>query len=243
MTYELTHIDLFSGIGGFSLAAEWAGFRTVAFSEIHQDRCRDLARLWPRVPNLGDVRTGIDWSQFRGATVLTGGFPCQPWSETGKRLGKDDPRHLWPAMFHAISQTRPAWVVGENVAGIIGLEFEEMLLDLEREGYAVQPVVIPACAVGAIHERERVWILANDTKRVGKVGHSIGKKPKQPPYNNGHHAALWLADEFPNSPEDCLCDRDDGLSAQPSEIEGLGNAIVPQVAYQILKGIAEIERQ
>jgi len=160
----LTHIDLFSGIGGFSLAAGWAGFETVVFCEKDKFCQRVLKKHWPEVPCESDIRD-FDGTKFRGATLLTGGFPCQPFSCAGQRRGKADDRYLWPQMLRVIAEARPAWIVAENVAGIIEMELEGVCVDLEAEGYEVWPVIIPACAVGAPHRRDRVWIIANATGR------------------------------------------------------------------------------
>jgi len=158
VTGELKTLDLFSGIGGFSLGLERAGpFRTVAFCE--QDAwCQAVLRKhWPDVPIYDDVRT-ID---FEGdIDVITGGYPCQPFSVAGKQKGAADDRHLWPSMFEIIKHKRPRWVVAENVAGHIAMGLDEVLFDLESEGYTARPVVIPACAVDAPHRRDRVWIIA-----------------------------------------------------------------------------------
>ncbi len=154
------HLDLFSGIGGFALACQMAGgIETIGFSEIEPYACSILKKHWPAVPNYGDIRN------IRGvrADLVTGGFPCQPFSHAGKRRGAEDDRHLWPEMRRVISDARPAWVLGGNVAGIIGMELDKVLVDLEGLGYAAWPIVIPACALDASHRRDRVWILAADT--------------------------------------------------------------------------------
>lgn len=157
----LTMLDLFSGIGGFSLAGHWAGFQTIAFSEIDPFCCRVIAHHFPGIPNLGDIRTA-DFSVYRGRVdLLTGGFPCQPFSRAGNRKGKADNRYLWPAMLQAISDCLPTWIVGENVDGIVDMELECAIADLESIGYAVWTPEIPACAVEAWHNRNRVWIIAN----------------------------------------------------------------------------------
>ncbi|MBF8281284.1 MAG: C-5 cytosine-specific DNA methylase [Anaerolineales bacterium] len=151
-----SHLDLFSGIGGFALAARWSGWRTVAFSEIDPYACRVLERQFPGVPNLGDIRN----VRAVRADLVTGGFPCQPYSLAGKRRGTGDDRALWPEMFRVIGETRPTWMLGENVPGIINLELDRVLSDLESIGYAAWPIGIPACAVDARHRRERIWIVA-----------------------------------------------------------------------------------
>lgn len=161
-----THLDLFSGIGGFALAAQWTGWQTIAFSEIEPYACKVLKRHWPDVPNLGDIRN------VRGvrADLVTGGFPCQPYSLAGKRRGASDDRALWPEMLRVIDEARPAWVLGENVPGIINLELDRVLDDLERIGYAAWPLGIPACAVDARHRRERVWIVAYSERAERRPG-------------------------------------------------------------------------
>lgn len=160
MNEQGTHIDLFSGIGGFALAARWTGFRTVAFCECEPYAQRVLRKHWPDVPIHDDVRT-FPGVRYAGATLLTGGFPCQPFSLAGKRAGKEDDRFLWPAMVAVIEAVRPTWVIGENVPGIVTMELDRCAADLEAQGYAVWPVIVPACAVGAFHRRDRVWIVAH----------------------------------------------------------------------------------
>ena len=199
-SYVPTHLDLFSGIGGFALAVRWAGFRTIAFCEIdkycrkvlaknfgplaHTSSMRldasesedsttevqrgnplirstnrqrpEMGRKNPRlIPNIFD----LDGRDFYGVDLITGGFPCQPFSVAGKRRGAADNRAIWPQMFRVISEARPAWVLGENVPGIIAMELDNVLSQLEGIGYATRTFVIPACAVDARHRRDRVWII------------------------------------------------------------------------------------
>lgn len=206
---KLTHIDLFSGIGGFALAAQWAGIETVQFVEIDSFCRKVLNKNFKGVPIWDDIKTFTNTNgnglQKQGAEqqasgdrqlfqdrpfILTGGFPCQPFSCAGKRKGTDDSRHLWPHMLRVIKEFKPKWIIGENVAGIINIKsmeqqdsepdmesetFDErsdsepsgvllnILSDLEQAGYSVQIFVIPACAVNAPHRRDRVWIVANRT--------------------------------------------------------------------------------
>lgn len=172
----MTHASLFSGIGGFDLAAEWAGWSNVFNCEIDPFCRRVLAYHFPNALQYEDIKT-TDFRPLRGGVdVLTGGFPCQPFSLAGKRKGTDDNRYLWPEMLRAIRELAPRWVVGENVFGIVnwsdGLVFEQVCADLEDEGYEVQPYLIPACAVDAPHRRDRVWFVAHrrnaeDTFRDG----------------------------------------------------------------------------
>lgn len=160
----LRHASLFSGIGGFDLAAEWMGWENVLHCEWNPFGRAVLNYYWPEAASYEDI-TKTDFTPHRGAVdILTGGFPCQPYSSAGKRLGKEDDRHLWPQMLRAIREIRPTWVVGENVYGLVnwnnGLVFDEIQADLEAEGYTCQPVVIPACAVNAPHRRDRIWFVA-----------------------------------------------------------------------------------
>ncbi len=169
-------LDLFSGIGGFSLGLErTGGFETVAFCEIDPFCQKVLKKHWPEVPIYNDVRT-LDYD---GAVdVITGGYPCQPFSLAGKRKGQDDDRHLWPAMFNLIKKYRPSWVIGENVAGHINMGLDQVLADMESEDYATRAFVIPACAVDAQHRRDRLWIVGNTEKLHGHVSNGNGKNSK-----------------------------------------------------------------
>lgn len=155
-----THIDLFSGIGGFALAARWAGVETVAFCEIEKYAQRVLRKNFPGIRILEDVRS-FPATEFRQPWLITGGYPCQPFSQAGKRRGTEDDRHLWPEMFRIIRSSRPVWVLCENVAGHITMGLDEVISDLEGEEYSVQSFVIPAQAVDARHRRDRVWIVGN----------------------------------------------------------------------------------
>jgi DNA (cytosine-5)-methyltransferase 1 len=155
-----THLDLFSGIGGFALAAEWAGFETVAFCEIDPYCQKVLRKHWPHVPIHDDIRT-LAGESVGSVDLLTGGFPCQPFSVAGKRRGTADDRNLWPEMARVVAECRPRWVLGENTPGFIGMALDDCLADLEGIGYEAWPVVVPACGVGAWHRRERVWIVAH----------------------------------------------------------------------------------
>jgi len=158
----LKHLDLFSGIGGFALAAQWAGFTTVGFAEIDPFCSKVLRKHWPNVPNFGDVRSVPNMSQI---SLITGGFPCQPFSCAGKKKGKEDERYLWPEFRRIIQRNHPAWVVAENVPGIVDMERDSILTDLESEGYETQTFIIPACAVKAPHRRDRLWIVANSLRK------------------------------------------------------------------------------
>lgn len=157
----LTHLDLFSGIGGFALAAQWAGFSTVGFAEVDSFCTKVLKKHWPHVVNYGDVR---NIQKLGHLDLITGGFPCQPFSQAGKRKGTQDARHLWPEFLRIIRTNHPRFVVAENVTGIVDMELDNILDDLENSGYETQSFVIPASAVQAPHRRERVWIVAHTNR-------------------------------------------------------------------------------
>jgi DNA (cytosine-5)-methyltransferase 1 len=196
----MKHIGLFEGIGGFSLAARWAGWETVAWCEWNEFGQRVLRHHFPEAKGYGDI-TQTNFTQYADTIdIVTGGFPCQPYSLAGKRKGKDDNRHLWPEMLRAIREIRPRWVVGENVLGLVnwngGLVFHEVQTDLEAAGYEVWPYVLPACAVNAPHRRDRVWFVAYsenfNAARGGKTKHSkrqgnteIGRELWDKSFSNG----------------------------------------------------------
>jgi len=215
----MQHLDLFSGIGGFALAARWAGLETVAFCE-GDEFCKSvLATRWPGVPIVDDVRE-FDGNDYRGIELLTGGFPCQPFSEIGEQQGAADDRYLWPEMRRVVAQARPAWVVAENVPGIVGMALDDVLADLEAEGYATRALVIPACGVGANHRRDRVWIVANTSRQPLRVR----RQPRQDAHSwDTEPGVARVANGIPNG-----VDRN----------KALGNAIVPQVAFELLRTMA-----
>ena len=296
----MNHLDLFSGIGGFSLAARWAygdEHKPIAFCEIDKYCGKVLKKHWPDVPIFEDIRS-LDGRQFRDVDLVSGGFPCQPFSVAGKRAGKEDDRFLWPEMVRVISETRPRWIIGENVPGIISLELDKVLFDLEAEGYTCQPIIIPACAVNAPHRRDRVWIIANrkgakcelsGAAWAGREGFAdngcfvadtesretfpteqggLHAKPCGPDSdvadagNEGLQGRQWTGThdtgkaaygptaECDNTwleqwPEVAarLCRVDARVSNRVHRLRALGNAIVPQVAYELLRMIKAIDEQ
>ena len=160
---KLNVLDLFSGIGGFSLGLESAGpFRTIAFCE-REPFCQAVLRKhWPDVPIFDDVRT-IPTDGLGRIDIIVGGFPCQPWSHAGEQRGAEDDRDLWPEMASLIEKLQPRWVIGENVRGFVSqpMGLERSLSDLESLGYGAVPFIIGACSVDAPHRRDRVWIIAH----------------------------------------------------------------------------------
>ena len=171
-------LDLFSGIGGFSLGLERAGMETIAFCEIDPFCRKVLRKHWPDVPVFDDVRTLNPDELPAQPDLVCGGYPCQPFSVAGRQRGKEDDRHLWPQMLRVIQACRPAWVLAENVAGHIRLGLDEVLFDLEGAGYEAQPFVIPACAVDAPHRRDRVWIVGY-AEHDGSFAASLATEPDE----------------------------------------------------------------
>jgi len=245
----MNHLDLFSGIGGFTLAAGWAGFETVGFSEIKQYACSVLDQTWPHIKNYGDIRQ-IKGSELPAIKLITGGFPCQPYSVAGKQRGKKDDRNLWPEMFRVIQECKPAWVLGENVIGIIEMELDNVLDDLENEGYTAQAFDIPSIALGADHGRERIWIAAyldcdGQNKGAGpnfyEEAHGQRSTGQNQIRQDGGGRSLRASLE-----RNCSTRRsggarapllrvDDELPNRSHRIEALGNSIEPEIAYEIVR--------
>ena len=312
----MTHLDLFSGIGGFALAARWAGIETVQFVEYEPYAQKVLAKNFPGVPIAGDIYE-FDATKFLGVGLVTGGFPCQPFSVAGKQLGAEDDRAIWPQMLRVIREARPTWVIGENVTGIITMELDNVLSDLEREGYTTQTLVIPAASVDAKHRRDRCWIIAHTTgtrrtrgggcmetdgcdlreevqtrfgasedvsnssgnrweqmpdriisKRVG-IGEQIHEQKRDPncpqetyvPNSNSNEYFIKRESRQGRVPQQScrsnLRTRQDepccwptepgvgrvanGVPSRVDRLKGLGNAIVPQVAYEIIRHMKEVK--
>ena len=184
----MNHIGLFEGIGGFSIAAKQIGWETISWCEINPFCQTVLKYHYPQAKGHEDIKQ-TDFTIYRGkCDILTGGFPCQPYSTAGKRLGKEDERHLWPEMLRAIREVAPRWVVGENVRGLLswngGLVFDEVQTDLEACGYEVWPFILPACGVNAPHRRDRIWFVGY-SKHNGLHATKIRRNEQEPSIETG----------------------------------------------------------
>ena len=231
----MRHLDLFSGIGGFALAAKWVGWETVEFCEIDDYCQRVLKKNFPDVPINGDIKT----YEGQECDIITGGFPCQPYSQAGKQRGSEDDRDLWPEFIRLIEKLRPTWVVGENVAGFIRVGLDQAVTDLEKAYYSWAPFVLPACAVNAPHRRDRVFLVAHsewnkqprEKSRSREVGR-VGREFKPVSWDRNWEDAVTHARRV-----------DDGLSGRvvTNRTDAIRNAIVPQIAYEIFKAIDIID--
>ena len=194
---DMKHVDLFSGIGGFALAAQANGIETVCFCE-KDDKCRAfLSKAWPGITIHDDIKT-FDGRQYAGAYLLTAGVPCQPASRAGKQRGAADDRWLWPAAIRALEEVRPAWAIFENPPGIGDVGLARILSDVENKGYAVRVFSIPACAVGSPQRRERFWIVCRnlaDTANGQDDGGEYGNMADAQGCRQGGNAAAGCASD------------------------------------------------
>jgi DNA (cytosine-5)-methyltransferase 1 len=235
--YSPTVLELFAGIGGLSLGLERAGFALVGQVEINPF-CRSiLARHWPEVPRHDDVRTTPLWWAGRPAPdLIAGGFPCQPASGAGHKLGPADPRWLWPAMADVIAAIRPGWVVIENVPGLRTRGLAAVLADLDRLGYFAAPGTIAACEMGAPHPRERLLILAHAQGVHGPARLGSRHHGQPPVLRPDHRAGAWR--DRVNRAVEAAARPDRGADGVPAgldaaRVHALGNAVVPAVAEHI----------
>lgn len=239
-------LSLFAGIGGIDLAAQWAGIETVAFCEIDPFCQKVLKKHWPDVPIFSDIRElskeVLDREGITGIDIVAGGYPCQPYSVAGKRKGKEDDRHLWPEMLRVIRETRPTWVVGENVAGHVSLGLDDVLANMDALEYTSQAFLIPACSVGAFHKRDRVIVVSNsDGERMeGLCEEAVLGKPflLTEQLNRTFQNAERRFDTYQSR----LCRNLHGLPHGVDRVRALGNAVVPQQIYPIFAAIAAIEK-
>ena len=229
----LTVGSLFSGIGGIDLGLERTGhFRTIWFSEIDSYANRVLAKHWPDVPNLGNVKE-IDFGRIERPDVLVGGYPCQPFSTAGKRQGENDPRHLWPECLRALRILRPRYALFENVRGHVSLGFPRVLADLASIGFNAEWQVIPAAAVGAPHKRDRLFIVAYPNSERRQTGERT--EPIKAGFIDGPGSAYELADADGGRFEQ----RDPqkwGIPVVDSESNGSGNVEVADATSEQLGG-------
>ena len=269
-TNHLTHGSLFTGIGGFDLAAHWSGIETLW--QVEKDKyCQDLlSRHFPQTPLFDDVKA-VGKAELNPVSIISGGFPCQPFSHAGKRKGQTDDRYLWPEMLRIIKELQPNYVIGENVPGIITMALDEVLDSLENEGYHNEVFLLPACGIGAWHKRDRVWIISYRKDRFGAK-----TKQEQDRYwktvesqievlsnsgSWGHEESGAFGQSFDSKtiptwetaqPSDgCLSNIWEsepnvgrvahGVSKRMDRIKGLGNSIVPQLAYILFQSIQQIE--
>jgi len=269
---KLRVLDLFSGIGGFSLGLErTGGFETAAFCEIESFPRRVLAKHWPNVTIHKDIRK-LRAEHVGPVDVICGGYPCQPFSTAGKRRGKEDDRHLWPEFSRLVDELRPAWVIGENVAGHISMGLDNVLSDLEGQGYTCRAFVIPACATNLPHRRDRVWIVANSGVRrsCGSKGWEM-EQPGGAEAISASEAPIPLADadaarreernaapvtdgqrlpsgrvdaiRFHWLPEPNVGRVANGVPRRVDRLKALGNAVVPQIPEMIGRAILAAEAE
>ena len=269
----MTHLSLFSGIGGLDLAAEWAGFTTVGQCEFADYPTKVLEKHWPDVPRWRDIRTLTKESFYertgqRTVDVISGGFPCQPFSVAGKQKGKNDDRYLWPEMLRVIRELRPRCVVGENVPGIIKIAAGQVVKDLERAGYHVVVFHYEAAAVGAWHRRARVFFVGladvADTACKRIQGHAAicTAKPAERSRQMQSDAESGNEDVYDAMRSGCAGDARwkqlqeladgrcwaaepdvgrvaHGIPARVDRLKCLGNAVLPQQAYPIFNALME----
>jgi DNA (cytosine-5)-methyltransferase 1 len=248
----MTHLSLFTGIGGLDLAAEWAGFTTVGQCEWADYPTKVLEKHWPDVPRWKDVReltAESIWERtgLQEITVISGGFPCQPHSVAGKRKASTDERDLWPDYKRIISEVKPKWVVAENVWGLLTSEdgrfFRGILRDLSDLGFNVGWCTYPAAWVGAIHRRERVFIIAHSNGILSKCNSEEQVFRQQILSGCEDTGSIEEWARRCNEYQPKLLRNFHGISHAMDRVKCLGNTVVPQQAYPVFKAIAEIERQ
>ncbi|UWY24039.1 DNA (cytosine-5-)-methyltransferase [Lacticaseibacillus paracasei] len=253
-------LELFAGIGGIALAEQMAGIEVAGLCEYADYPRMILQKHWPDVPLFKDV-TKLDREELTNAgispdsiDIVSGGFPCQPFSIAGHRKGTEDDRDLWPEMFRIIQQVCPTWVVGENVANFANMELDRTLSDLEGAGYQARAFVLPACAVNAPHQRLRTFIVAHaDSKRwiCLEKGKQDGRDWEPTPWTDAQEGqtSCWInARHILASGTRVLAStsrriprNDDGISEGLDRLKALGNAVVPQQILPIFKAIVQIE--
>ena len=243
----MNHLSLFNGIGGFQLAAHWAGWNNVAHVEIDDFCNKVVAKHFPESQCFKDIKQ-FDGKQFKGSVdVISGGFPCQPYSLAGKRKGTEDDRHLWPEMLRTIREVQPGWVVGENVYGLVnwngGVVFDQVHTDLENEGYEVTSYILSSCSINTDHDRRRLFIVAHSSSsRLQDEIQQQGRTIKGNKKSSSSFVVPFIETGIDIFRDNKDLRANDGVSNWMDRIKSLGNAIVPQVAYQIFKAINEYDQ-
>ena len=245
----MRHLDLFSGIGGFALGLNRAGFETIAFCEIDSFCQRVLKKHWPDVPIIEDVKDAEKFDAIGEVDIITGGYPCQPFSGAGLKRGDTDDRHLWPAMFEIIRRKRPTWVIGENVAGHVSMGLDQVLSDLEGEDYQARAFIIPACYVDSPQRRDRCWILAHAESSGSGRGSSEEHRADQRLLlqEEQERSQVWSEIERRgllrrwDKTQSPVRGMVDGVPDWVDRVKSLGNAVVPQIPEIIGRSIMEIE--
>ena len=246
----MNHLDLFSGIGGFSLGMEaTGGFKTVAFCEIEEYPRKVLRKHWPHVKQYEDIKElnherlkadGID-----SIDVITGGYPCTPFSNAGKKQGGSDPRHLWPEMFRIIKELRPNWIIAENVSGHIKLGLDTVLQNLEDQMYSTRTFSLSASSVGANHKRERIWIVANSVKGDVEAGRERRRAIREGHQEEGFPGDAAGRGENPWegwwTAEPKLGRMDHGIPKRVDRLKCLGNSLIPMIPFLIGRSILEAD--
>lgn len=225
------------------MAARWTGFETVVFCEKDEFCQKKLKEHFPKIPIIPDIEN-FDGSKWRGSTLLTGGFPCQPFSSAGRKKGTADDRFLWPEMLRIISEARPTWVIAENVINIAHMVLADCENDLEAEGYEAQSFDIPACACGLSTMERHIWIIAACRSKYMEGGGKKRISREQKIFSCFGRQDNSGFKRFPPIPDLCrpiLHRSRKGLSYWVDRHKALGNAIVPQVAGEIMRGIRMIE--
>jgi DNA (cytosine-5)-methyltransferase 1 len=250
----IKHLDLFTGIGGFTLAAQFSGMKTVAQCEIDSECRKVLNKHWPKLPKHKDIRE-LNGEDYTGIDLITGGYPCQPFSIAGKQKAHEDDRHLWPEMHRIITQAKPTWIICENVYGHVTLGLDEVLADLEAGGYTSQSFIVPSMANGANHRRNRVYIVAyaagngrNESETCtsnGKDNDKRGKEEQDESRDNERCRSLRPEMDGYSLPTGRRGTKppslrvDDELPRRMDRNRMLGNAIDPMIAYQLMTAINE----
>ena len=277
----MRHGSLFSGIGGFDLAAQWMGWDNI-FQVEYDEWCQKiLTKNFPNVKKYKDIKE-FDGTKYRGSVdIISGGFPCQPFSTAGKRQGEADDRYLWPEMLRVIREVKPTFVVGENVAGLVSMDngktLEGILSDLENEEYQTESFIIPACGVGAWHRRDRIWIVAYSNNMRSSTGHREIQGEDGEVQQRDNDAKSSNSSNVPDTNNQGLqggqksgntCRSGEERNKQPKRygesfggeywqseppvgrvahgipnrvdrLKGLGNAIVPQIEFELFKAIEQ----